>query len=97
MKTSRNAIILLIIAGFAGIVIYSMMTGSKQQNHKKFHAIIFDMDGTTLDTDHLWKFSNGPILDSHAPHLTTAEKNFIHLLFMKSGILYNLNVHKKHP
>ena len=56
----------------------------KLVNAQPFHAIIFDMDGTIIDTDHLWKNANGPILDSHAPHLTDDEKsaliaNFSHL------------------
>jgi len=38
-------------------------------------AVIFDMDGTIINTDHIWKYSNGPILDSHAPHFTKAEKD----------------------
>lgn len=57
-----------------------------QNSHKKFKAIIFDMDGTIIDTDHLWKAANGPILDSHASHLNQEEKaailnSFKHLTF----------------
>jgi len=47
------------------------------QQKQTYKAIIFDMDGTTLDTDHIWKSSCGPILDSHAPHLNEDEKNDI--------------------
>ena len=74
MKTSyRLSIILAII--ISGIAIgYVTTNHAPQQTYK---AIIFDMDGTTLDTDHVWKSACGPILDSHAPHLNQTEKDEI--------------------
>jgi len=44
---------------------------------RQIKAVIFDLDGTILKTDHVWKSSNAPILDSHAPHFTKAEKDAI--------------------
>lgn len=76
MKFSRNllaacaALFLIFIFGYK-------ITNHHDQSSRRFHAIIFDMDGTTIDTDHLWKSANGPILDSHAPHLTVDEKDAI--------------------
>ncbi len=80
MKISRNivaalaATLLFITLGY--FFTYHTKT-AKPQTEQRFHAIIFDMDGTTLDTDHMWKHANGPILDSHAPHLTQEEKDAI--------------------
>ncbi len=56
------------------------------KNSSRIKAIIFDMDGTIIDTDHLWKAANRPILDQHAPHLSHDEKetmiaSFKHLTF----------------
>jgi HAD superfamily hydrolase (TIGR01509 family) len=79
MKQSRN----LLVATAAAILVITLGYFSyqnyrtKSDNQPRFHAIIFDMDGTTLDTDHMWKNANGPILDSHAPHLTQEEKDAI--------------------
>ena len=80
MKISRNlvatcaATVLLLTLGY---FFTCQSYGTKSQAQPRFHAIIFDMDGTTLDTDHMWKSANGPILDSHAPHLTQDEKDAI--------------------
>lgn len=77
MKTSRNFIIFICAISIACIALgyfFTIPHQSKQQIERRFHAIIFDMDGTTIDTDHMWKSSNGPILDSHAPHLTPDQK-----------------------
>ena len=46
----------------------------KVQQARKYQALIFDLDGTILDTDKLWKLATSPILDSHAPHLMPEEK-----------------------
>ncbi len=76
MKTFRNfvavctAILLIFTASY-------FVTHQKKTADRRFHAIVFDMDGTIIDTDHIWKTANGPILDSHAPHLTQEEKNAI--------------------
>ncbi len=56
------------------------------KNNKRIKAIIFDMDGTIIDTDHLWKAANRPILDQHAPHLSHDAKeemiaSFKHMTF----------------
>lgn len=78
MKITRKIVSLLAIALLAIIMGYVITThknnSSQTQNNYRFKAIIFDMDGTTIDTDHLWKTANGPILDSHAPHLSQSEK-----------------------
>ena len=55
-------------------------------HQSKYQAIIFDMDGTIIDTDHLWKAANLPILNDHAQHLSQEEKetmiaSFKHLTF----------------
>jgi beta-phosphoglucomutase-like phosphatase (HAD superfamily) len=44
------------------------------------------MDGTIIDTDHIWKKSNAPILDSHAPHLSQEEKEKISGCFLEKTI-----------
>ncbi|AXK60560.1 HAD family hydrolase [Candidatus Chromulinivorax destructor] len=74
MKTSHK--ILLLLSFILGLTAIGYVT-SHQKSEKKYSAIIFDMDGTTVDTDHLWKIGNAPILDSHAPHLSQDEKNKI--------------------
>ena len=74
MKTSyRLPLILAVI--ISGITIGYFATNQKQP--ATYKAIIFDMDGTTLDTDHVWKSACGPILDSHAPHLSQTEKDAV--------------------
>jgi len=83
MKTTRN----LLFVSIAAIVIYLYGYQFIQSNNKQtIHAIIFDMDGTIINTDHLWKGANRYILDEHAPHLSSAEKDeivssFQHLTF----------------
>lgn len=84
MITTRKILLLSSLTLLALTIGYAITTYKKSnkqnttnQNNLKYKAIIFDMDGTTIDTDHLWKSSNGPILDSHAPHLTEVEKNKI--------------------
>lgn len=74
MKLSRTAIFLSIfscMALFAGYYLHSL------RKHKAYHAIIFDMDGTIIDTDHLWKKANRFTLDEHAPHLSHDQKEEI--------------------
>lgn len=61
-----------IVIFVASFFIYTKFVRIKKTS--RFQAIIFDMDGTTLATDHLWKIANAPILDSHAPHLDDQEK-----------------------
>jgi HAD superfamily hydrolase (TIGR01509 family) len=89
MNTTRKILLLstLTFAAFtAGYFTRNNNQNLKSQDHKRFKAIIFDMDGTTIDTDHLWKSSNGPILDSHAPHLTQAQKDEITCTFCTKTI-----------
>lgn len=74
MKMAHKLLLfVLIIAGCSTIGYFA----THNYAQKKYKAIIFDMDGTTIDTDHMWKISNAPILDSHAPHLSALEKNEI--------------------
>ncbi len=80
MKFSGNiqAVCAFLIITFT--IGYVVIQRTKSQNlpactTKKYEAIIFDMDGTIIDTDYLWKAANAPILDSHAPHLSSSEKN----------------------
>jgi beta-phosphoglucomutase-like phosphatase (HAD superfamily) len=83
MKTTHKLLLLIsIIFGCATIGYFT----THRQIQKKYKAIIFDMDGTTIDTDHLWKSGNTPILDSHAPHLTQEEKNAISNKFHELSI-----------
>lgn len=56
----------------------------KPQTQSKIQAIIFDMDGTTIQD--LWKITNMPILHEHATHLTDEEKNVIRENMHKIGI-----------
>jgi HAD superfamily hydrolase (TIGR01509 family) len=81
MKISRNFALTLLATCIAYLAVSYVITDrSKTKQIKslqRFHAIIFDMDGTTIDTDHMWKSANGPILNSHAPHLTQEEKDAI--------------------
>jgi len=84
MKTIRNLIAISILSITALIIGYRMIPPKKERNN--FKAIIFDMDGTIINTDHLWKAANRPILDEFAPHLTLSEKDllvgaFKHLTF----------------
>lgn len=72
MNMKNKLILLFSLAAACLIVGYATISLKKRPTYK---AIIFDMDGTTLDTDHLWKIGNSPILDSHAPHLSQEEKN----------------------
>ena len=74
MKKSYQ--VLLILSLFISGIAIGYFTHTQQQSYK-YKAIIFDMDGTTIDTDHLWKIACGPILDSHAPHLNEIEKTLI--------------------
>jgi beta-phosphoglucomutase len=85
MDISRKITYLLTATLLALTIGYALST-RKQQNNKQIKAIIFDMDGTIIDTDHLWKSANRPILDQHAPHLLEEEKDaminsFKHLTF----------------
>ncbi|MDP3787830.1 MAG: HAD family phosphatase [Candidatus Chromulinivorax sp.] len=76
----------LITATLLALTIGYFVTTRNHQNNLRIKAIIFDMDGTIIDTDHLWKAANRPILDEHAPHLSEEEKDamidsFKHLTF----------------
>ena len=93
MKITRNQFLtcaLTLLAFIAGYAISNHQNNKSIKpstlNNKKFEAIIFDMDGTIIDTDHLWKSSNGPILDSHAPHLSQDEKDAITKEFKAQNI-----------
>lgn len=77
MKISRNLVATCAALSLLLAFGYFFTRQEQAPQTRRFHAIIFDMDGTTLDTDHLWKSANGPILDSHAPHLTQEEKDAI--------------------
>ncbi|MBV8660717.1 MAG: HAD family phosphatase [Candidatus Dependentiae bacterium] len=88
MKITRNLVALCaaIVVTFTFGYIITMRQQQNDQNNRRFKAIIFDMDGTIIDTDHLWKSANRPILDQHAPHLGEEEKDamidsFKHLTF----------------
>jgi len=64
---------LILLAGFLlGVGFYCVI---RSQKSRAYDAIIFDMDGTIIDTDHLWKQASFCILDSHAPHLSPADKD----------------------
>ncbi len=85
MKNMRN-IAYLLAATLLALTIGYVITTRNHQNNPRIKAIIFDMDGTIIDTDHLWKAANRPILDEHAPHLSEEEKDamidsFKHLTF----------------
>ena len=92
MNTTRNLVALCaaIIITFALGYIITLHQQQNDQNtlqkNRKIKAIIFDMDGTIIDTDHLWKSATRPILDQHAPHLSEEDKDamiesFKHLTF----------------
>lgn len=51
---------------------------------QKIQAIIFDMDGTVLDTEILWEQGNRHILSTYAPQLTVEQINYI--LHHRKGI-----------
>lgn len=95
MKIMRNALLLTFVI-FGALSIGYYATTKNQNNKKEFHAIIFDMDGTIINTDHLWKAANRYILDEHAPHLTSQEKDeiinsFQHLTFYEIWTLLQKN------
>lgn len=48
-----------------------IVTKQRDRNTSKIKAIIFDMDGTVLDTEPVWERGNRHILSTYAPHLTT--------------------------
>ena len=87
MKISRNTIYMFSAIFLAFIIGYNISNMQQTpKNPRKYQAIIFDMDGTIIDTDHLWKAANLPILHEHAPHLSQEEKDamiasFKHLTF----------------
>lgn len=95
MKIIRNALFIT----FAIFIILSIkfyITAKKQDRKKEFHAIIFDMDGTIINTDHLWKSANRYILDEYAPNLSSEEKDeiitsFQHLTFYEIWTLLQKN------
>jgi beta-phosphoglucomutase len=47
----------------------------EQKMKHSIQAIIFDMDGTILDTEPVWERGNRYILSTHAPHLTADQVN----------------------
>lgn len=73
------------------MALHSMLTPSyavtllkvKPMQHK-IQAIIFDMDGTVLDTEILWEQGNRHILSTYAPHLTSEQVDEI--LHHRKGI-----------
>lgn len=65
------------------ILFYQRQT-AQRQTPSKIQAVIFDMDGTTIQD--LWKITNMPILHEHAPHLTEEEKDAIQNNMHKIGI-----------
>lgn len=85
MKLTRNTTYIVAAIVLACTIAFCVQTYYTQKS-KKFKAIIFDMDGTIIDTDHLWKCSNRFILDTKAVHLSHEEKDamiesFKHLTF----------------
>lgn len=85
MNVKRNLFFLFIFTTIICSLAY-YYTNNKSHNKKNIHAIIFDMDGTIIDTDLLWKQANRYILDEHAQHLNLQEKDeiiqsFQHLTF----------------
>ncbi len=50
-----------------------MVTKQQNQSNRKIKAIIFDMDGTVLDTEPVWERGNRHILSIHATHLTAKQ------------------------
>ena len=81
-----TAIFLALTIGYAVTARTQTFKSLFFKNSSRIKAIIFDMDGTIIDTDHLWKAANRPILDQHAPHLSHDEKeamiaSFKHMTF----------------
>ena len=81
-----TAIIIALSIGYAATAHTQIFRSLFFKNSSRIKAIIFDMDGTIIDTDHLWKAANRPILDQHAPHLLDNQKDamidsFKHLTF----------------
>lgn len=95
MKFTRNLLLLsisIIMILFLGYYFKQY----KPHNKKNIHAIIFDMDGTIIDTDLLWKTANRYILDEHAQHLSSEEKDeiitsFQHLTFYEIWTILQKN------
>lgn len=66
---------LMIITGFAVIHYPAKHSTPSAENKKAFHAIIFDLDGTVIDTDPLWKKAVFCTLDTYAPTIAMTQKN----------------------
>lgn len=71
----KSLLITICILGtsFLGYVAYTKK--SNTQKTKKFHAIIFDMDGTTIDTDPFWKDASFAVFDSYAQGITPQDRD----------------------
>jgi len=68
---------LILVLSSMLISFYTMTSIENKIMQKKFQAIIFDMDGTVIDTEILWEQGNRHILSTYAPHLTPDEINQI--------------------
>ncbi len=62
------------------LLFFTLITNNSMANHivnRSFKAVIFDMDGTIIDTEKRWKEASLYILDTYALHLDEAQKNEI--------------------
>ncbi len=67
---------------FSTLITIEIMTN--QNNKRSFKAIIFDMDGTVIDTETIWEKGNRHILTTYASHLTTDQIDEI--IYFRKGI-----------
>ncbi|MBP6870000.1 HAD family phosphatase [Candidatus Babeliales bacterium] len=65
----------------APILILNVNLRASQSKNYQFKAIIFDMDGTILNTEVVWDEANHHILTTYAPHLDEKEtQELLHTL-----------------
>ncbi|MGZ6254982.1 MAG: HAD family hydrolase [Candidatus Chromulinivorax sp.] len=77
MKLTRLNIGLIITVCIASFFSYQYFVTKKLSRKAKFDAIIFDLDGTIVNTDPLWKQATIKAFEDYLPNLDETEKNII--------------------
>jgi beta-phosphoglucomutase-like phosphatase (HAD superfamily) len=74
---TKHSIFLSLIFMIWSQVMQSSNTIAESYETRTFKAVIFDLDGTILDTERLWLDANYHILHSYASHLDQIQKDEI--------------------